>query len=152
VQILRDRDRELLRERLESGLVDPVRLILFTEPQTALYVPGRRNCVSCADTEALMREVAELTDKIQLEIHNVREDPQLAETWNVTFTPAIAVCRESDAGVRFLGLPAGFEFLSFLETVISASSGDGFGLRPETLEKLKELEEGLEIKIFSTPT
>lgn len=149
---LSEQDRQAVRTRLENDLVEQVRVLVFSEVATGLYVPGRRECITCADTEALMMEVAELSDKIHLEINNVRENPELAADWGVSLTPTVAVCRETDSGVRFLGIPGGYEFLSFLETLISASAGNGAGLEQQSVEKLSSVGEDLEIKIFVTPT
>lgn len=145
-------DQAYLRERFEAELANPVRVLLFTEPATGLYIPGRRACLTCAEAEALLKEVAGLSEKIRLEIVSVTSAPDLAAEWGVRFTPTIAVCRESDQGVRFTGLPDGYEFTSFMETLISASAGDGSHLTPETLERLATLTSDIDIKTFVTPT
>jgi alkyl hydroperoxide reductase subunit AhpF len=147
-----DNDRQKLIERFDSELDSTVKVKLFSEPGFGLFVPGRRTCVSCAETEELLKEVASLSDRIELDIQNVRENPDEAREWGITLTPTIAVYGEEDSGVRILGLPGGYEFLSFLETMISASKRDGFGLRPDTQEKLNALDSDIEIKVFSTPT
>jgi len=67
--------------------------------------------------------------------------------------PTIAVGPDGeDAGVRFQGLPDGYEFTSFVETLASAGSAVGHGLQPETLDALAELPGDVEIKTFVTPT
>lgn len=152
MEIMRESDRAAVRHRLEAELRNPVNVAVFSEPASGLYVPGRRDCATCAETEQLMREVAELSDQIKLEIHNVREAADLASEWGISGVPTVAIYSGTDSGVRFLGLPSGYEFLSFLETLISAGSGDGFGLQPESLDKLKSVDEDVEIKVFSTPT
>jgi alkyl hydroperoxide reductase subunit AhpF len=152
MSILSDQDRETVRQRLDEELVDPVNVVVFSEPVSGLYVPGRRECLSCKETEQLIREVAELSDKMNVEIHNIKEEPDLAAEWQIELTPTISISRNGDSGVRFLGLPAGYEFASFLETVISASKGDGAGLQPETLDKLHSVDGDLDIKVFVTPT
>lgn len=150
---LRDEDREALTLRLRDDLREPVKVTVFSEPASGLYVPGMRQCVSCKETEQLMNEVADLSDQIEVEIVNVKEDAARASEWEVSFTPTIAITNgDEDNGVRFLGLPAGFEFVSFLETMISVSQADGPSLSTETLEKIESLETDLDIKVFSTPT
>jgi alkyl hydroperoxide reductase subunit AhpF len=145
-------DEAHLRERFEAELVQPVRVLLFTEPAGGLYVPGRRACRTCADTEALMTEVAGFSDNIDLEIVNVTTAPETAAEWGVSITPTIAVCRESDQGVRFVGLPGGYEFTSFIETLVSAGAGNGSHLTPGTLERLAAVSDDIDIKTFITPT
>jgi alkyl hydroperoxide reductase subunit AhpF len=152
VPLINERDREKILDRLSGELRQKVHVKVFSEPGMGLYVPGRRTCVSCAETEELMKEVGELSDLIEVDIINVKEKPEEAKTWGIALTPTIAVYTENDSGVRILGLPSGFEFLSFLETLISAGSANGFGLQPETLTKLDSLESDVEIKVFSTPT
>ncbi|MGH2709476.1 MAG: protein disulfide oxidoreductase, partial [Actinomycetota bacterium] len=72
--------------------------------------------------------------------------------WDVSLTPTIAVCRESDQGVRFVGLPGGYEFTSFVETLISTGADGGSHLAHETLERLATLSAAIDIKTFITPT
>lgn len=150
---LRDEDREALKLRLSDDLQAPVKVTLFSEQSGGLYVPGVRQCVSCKETEQLMHEVAELSDNVEVEVVNVKADPATASEWGVSFTPTIAITDgNEDNGVRFLGLPAGYEFLSFLETMISVSQSNGHDLSAETLEKIGSVEEDLDIMVFSTPT
>ncbi len=149
---LRDTDTVYLRDKLAELLQRPVSLRLFTEPVSGLYVPGRRTCETCPDAEALMHEVAALSDKINLEVVDVSAQPEVARQWGVTLTPTIAIDNGSDAGVRFVGLPDGYEFSSFIETLASAGSTNGHGLAPETLEALASLPGEVEIKTFVTPT
>ena len=68
---LTETDASYLREKFAEILTQPVELRLFTEPVTGLYVPGHPQCETCADTEALLTEVADLADSIHLEIVNV---------------------------------------------------------------------------------
>jgi alkyl hydroperoxide reductase subunit AhpF len=150
---LTDTDATYLRERFAELLTRPVGLRLFTEPVSGLYVPGRRTCETCAEAEALMNEVAALSDQIHLEVVDVSTCGEEAAQWGVTEVPTIAVGPgDTDAGVRFQGLPDGYEFTSFVETLASAGSENGHGLEPETLEALAALPADVDIKTFVTPT
>lgn len=150
---LTEEDSTYLRDRLAELLVRPVEVRLFTEPVGGLYVPGRRPCETCADAEVLMGEVAALSDQIRLEVVDVAMHADEARAWGVTGVPTIAVGPEGeDAGVRFQGLPDGYEFTSFVETLASAGNPDVRGLAPETLEALAGLTTDVEIKTFVTPT
>ena len=150
---LTDTDATYLREKLAELLVRPVGLRLFTEPTGGLYVPGRRTCETCADAEALMKEVAALSDQIHLEIIDVSTRRVEAEQWGISYVPTSSVGPgEEDAGVRFQGLPDGYEFTSFVETLASAGSENGHGLAPETIEALAALPADVDIKTFVTPT
>ncbi|HLH28160.1 MAG TPA: thioredoxin family protein, partial [Acidimicrobiales bacterium] len=133
-------------------LTKQVRIRLFTEPATGLYVPGRPTCETCADAEALMNEVADLSDRIYLEIVDVSAHPDLAREAGVALIPTMAVDDGADSGVRFVGLPDGYEFSSFVETLVAAGSEAGHGLSDESLARLESLTTEVEIKTFVTPT
>jgi alkyl hydroperoxide reductase subunit AhpF len=151
---LKESDAEYLRGQLAQLLTRPVTLRLFTEPVSGLYVPGRRTCESCPDAEALMNEVAALSDRIQLEVVNVATQPEVAREWGVNLTPTISISADGGAadGVRFVGLPDGYEFTSFVETLVSAGSQPGHGLQAETAQELASLTTDVDIKTFVTPT
>ena len=84
---LTDTDATYLRERFAELLVRPVGLRLFTEPVSGLYVPGRRTCDTCAEAEALMNEVAGLSDLIHLEVVDVSTRREEATQWGITEVP-----------------------------------------------------------------
>ena len=100
-----------------------------------------------------MKEVSALSDQIHLEIIDVSTRRVEAEQWGVAHVPTIAVGPgDEDAGVRFQGLPDGYEFTSFVETLASAGSENGHGLEQETIAALAALPAGVDIKTFVTPT
>lgn len=144
-------DRELLTDRFEKELSEPVRLVLFIEPKSSLYLPGIKACESCADTEALLEELVELSRLLTFEVHNIRDEADVAAEWGIRDLPTIAIVDATDRGVRFMGMPTGYEFSSLIETIIATGSG-AVALTDETLAKLAELDEYLDIKTFSTPT
>lgn len=150
MQLLTEDLRVELSRRLEA-VAQPLRIVLFSEPASGIYVPGRRECVSCKQAEDLMQEVAGLSDKLSLEIYNVKEDQQMAKDWGIEHTPTISIVADDDVGIRFIGLPNGYEFGSFFETILSFSKKD-FGLSEEVAERVAEVSEQIDIKTFSTPT
>jgi alkyl hydroperoxide reductase subunit AhpF len=150
---LTEADAAYLREKFAELVVGPVGIRLFTEPVSGLIVPGRRSCETCAPAEELVKEVAGLSDLISVEIVDVTARREEAAAWGVTQVPTIAVGPgDEDSGVRFQGLPDGYEFTSLVEIIASAGSGPGHGLAPETIEALAALPEDVEIKTFVTPT
>ena len=148
---LTENDSSLLKERFTAELTSPVKVRLFSEKPSGLYVPGARSCESCADAEALLTEVSELSDNFELEIHDVKADPGIASAWQVNETPTTAIVVDGEARARFLGLPVGYEFASFLESLLSAAAPDHH-LQPESVERLATLTEPIDLKVFSTPT
>ena len=66
-------------------------------------------------------------------------------------TPAIAVEGAADYGIRFLGIPAGYEFANLIDSIIVASTGEP-ALSEATRAALESLGEDVTIKVFTTPT
>ena len=140
--ILSDQDREAVRKELEK-LAGPVKLIVFSQALTAGDL--------CRQNEQLVREVAELSDHITVEVLNLAIDRDRAAAYGVDQVPAIVVEGARDYGIRFLGIPSGYEFSNLLDAMIVASSGEP-ALSEATKASLGALTSDVEIKVFSTPT
>lgn len=147
---LSERDRATLRERFDTALVEPVTLSLFVAPVSRLHIPGRQPSM---DDEArkLLEEVVGLSDKLTLEVHDVSAEPDVAQQHGVTKTPSTLLSREGSGQVRFIGLPAGYEFSVLIQDLVDVSSGD-LGLSEQTHAALADLSEPVHIQVFSTPT
>ena len=126
-----------------SALVHPVRLAVFSQ---ALADP------SSEQVRRLVEELAALHPRISAESFNFVLDKEKAESLSVARIPAIAVMgAEKDYGIRFYGLPAGYEFGTLVDAILDVSSGDS-GLGDETREALGQLEQDVHVQVFSTPT
>jgi glutaredoxin-like protein len=139
--LLRDEDAAEIRERLKQ-IVNPVRLVHFTQELNLEY--GR-------ETRMLMEEVAALSDKLELEVRNFLLDKEQAAEYGVDKVPATVVRNEKDYGIRFYGIPAGYEFATFLDAILAVSRGES-GLSEESKEKLKQVVKPLHLEVFVTPT
>jgi glutaredoxin-like protein len=140
--LLEDKDREAVTTLFQEGLVNPVKLVNFTQ---AL------ECEYCAETRQLAEEIAALSDKIELEVYNFAVDKERVEEYGVDKIPAIAIVGQKDYGVRFYGLPSGYEFSSLIEDIIDVSAGE-VELLPATKETLAGITEPLHFQVFVTPT
>ncbi len=102
-------------------------------------------------TIALVKEVAALDDRLSVAVLNPHIDRTEAEAYRVDASPVVVVEGAQDYGIRFLGLPAGYEFSNLIDSIIAASSGEA-GLTDETKTALASLGEDVVIKVFTTPT
>lgn len=106
--------REQAREHL-SGLEQPVRIVHFTQ---------KHACGACAEQRELLEELAALSKKLSLEVHELVADAELAQRFRVDKVPATALLAgERDFGIRFYGLTSGYEFGSLLEAIEMIASG-----------------------------
>jgi len=131
-----------LREAFEH-LVSPVRLVVFSQ---ALGDP------SSEEVRRIVEELGALDSRISVESRNFVLDTERVAELGIERIPAIAVLgADKDYGVRFYGLPTGYEFGSLVEAILDVSTGAS-GLAPETREALAGLENDVRIRVFSTPT
>lgn len=146
--LIAEKDRVAIREMF-GEMVNPVRLVVFTEGR--LQLPGRQKCMYCEQTVQLAQELGELSDKLSVEVYNFDVDKEKVDEYGVVRVPAIALVGEKDYGVRYYGIPAGYEFTALLEDIIDVSKGTT-DLSAHTLEQLARLDEPVHIQVFVTPT
>ncbi|MGQ9800972.1 MAG: protein disulfide oxidoreductase [Candidatus Saccharicenans sp.] len=152
--LLNEEVRDFTRKKFEAELVNPVNLVYFTKEKSPLIVPGREpqeDCGFCPETRQLLEELSGLTDRIKLTVYELDKEPARAAEFQVDKVPAIIVMGEKDAGIRFYGIPSGYEFMSLLEAIVDVSRGET-ELSQETREALKKLTREVNIQVFVTPT
>jgi alkyl hydroperoxide reductase subunit AhpF len=140
--ILRARDEEAVRQEFQR-IKGPVKLVVFSQELVAGDL--------CRQNEQLIREVAALDDRITVEVLNPAIDRERAEAYGIEDVPATVVEGARDYGLRFLGIPSGYEFSNLIDSIIVASSGET-GLSETTKSSLAGLTGDVTIKVFSTPT
>ena len=121
-----------------------------------LYFGEKENCDYCADTQQLLQEVVEISDKLSLDIYDLKDDSDIAEKFNVDKAPGIVIAAKdgdtvSDYGVRFAGIPSGHEFTSLIQDILLVSGRDS-GLSQDMRDFLKNLTEPVLMQVFVTPT
>lgn len=140
--ILATRDQDAVRQEFQR-IQGPVKLVVFSQELVAGDL--------CRQNEQLAREVAELNEHITVEVLNPAIDRERAEAYGVEQVPAMVVEGARDYGIRFLGIPSGYEFSNLIDSIIVASSGEP-QLTEATRAALGALTSEVEIKVFSTPT
>jgi glutaredoxin-like protein len=145
------RDQEYLRERFARELQGRVRVDFFTQKASKLFVPGREECATCEDTGQMLQELAALSDKIALTVHELSEAAEEAEKLRIDKVPGIVLRGAANRPLRFFGIPAGNEFPNFIEAII-ASSLPKLEVGPETAKQLKKLKDRVSIAVYVTPT
>ena len=139
--ILKDEDRQKV-ERLFEAVEHPVTLVVFTQSF---------ECDYCATTRELVEELAGLNKHITAEIHDFIADASVAQTYGVDKIPATVVRGDKDYGIRFYGVPGGYEFMSLLEAIRDVGRRD-HGLPQEILAQLAQVDRPVHIQAMVTPT
>jgi glutaredoxin-like protein len=145
--LISEKDAEFLRKEFETNLVAPVKLVMFTQDM---------ECQFCAETRQIVEEIAELSDKVSAEVFDFVADKEKVDLYRIDKIPAIAVVRvadeeEKDYGIRFYGIPSGYEFTSVIEDIVDVSKGES-GLQPKSKEAVAGITEPVHFQVFVTPT
>ena len=141
--LLSDQDRATVQKHL-ANLTHQVTLLFFSQtigaPETVHI------------TKQVVNEVAELNPLITVEEVSLVLDRDRAASYGIQDVPAIVLLKDgADTRMRFVGAPAGYEFMSLIEAVTLAGT-DGSGLADSSKALLGELTTPLDIKVFVTPT
>jgi len=143
--LLKEQDQEQLRQEF-AALSHPVKLVVFTQ---------EFECQYCRETRQIAEEVTELSDQITLEVYDLMADKEIAEQYNVDKIPATIVMAGGeeplDYGIRYFGIPSGYEFSSLIHDILMVGDGDP-GLAAETEAWLADLTEPVHFQVFVTPT
>lgn len=96
----------------------------------------------------LLEEVAAIEpEKVALELSDVPP-----EEFGIDKTPAIVLQGNGeDYGIRFFGIPSGYEFASFLEAIKDVAAGKT-ELAGDIARKLSGIDAPVHIQVFVTPT
>jgi glutaredoxin-like protein len=136
------KERDFLTKEFSEKLVKDVRLVIFTQE-----VP----CRFCSETVEVATEIAQVSPKIKLEVYDFVRDQTRAKEFRIDKIPAIAIIGSKDYGIRFYGIPSGYEFASLVGAIIDVSKGDS-GLSPKSRDLLKNIDQSIHIQVFVTPT
>jgi glutaredoxin-like protein len=139
--MLPDDVKEQVRETL-ADLEHPVHLIVFTQTLECMY---------CRENRELIEEVAGLSDQVDVQVYNFITDEDQAKQYAVDKIPATAIVGEKDTGIRFYGIPAGYEFTSLIHTIRMIGTGTS-QLDEQTVQALNALPEPAHLQVFVTPT
>lgn len=141
--MLNEQDKKQIQELLQE-MVNPVTLKFFTQK-----IIG--TCQYCSETERLLNEVCELAHLLSFKIYNFVSDKIEVKNYRIDKIPATVIEGEMDYGLRFYGIPAGYEFATFLESILKVSKRES-GLSNNLIQKLNQVNKPVHIQVFVTPT
>ncbi len=138
---------EKVKEQLKeifSKLNNPIKIHLFTQ---------EFECPACSMTHQFVQEIASLSDKIQYFVHDFQKDKATCESFSIDKIPALVVTDNNNniKGVRFFGLPAGYEINSFIAATLEIS-GVKENLSLQLKQRIKKINKKVHIQVFVTLT
>jgi len=128
----------------------------LSNPVQILFFASKENCDYCGETQQLLTELSEIDSRVNLSVHDLKEDAALAAQYHVDKTPMIVIASKDgdqvmDLGIQFAGIPAGHEFSTLVNDILFASKREST-LSAATREFLQTLTEPLHLQVFVTPT
>jgi glutaredoxin-like protein len=125
-------------------------------PVEILFFGRQADCDFCQESLKLLEEVTGLSDQFSLSIYDLDENASLAQQYKIDKAPGFVIAaREGDQlvdyGIRFFGIPSGYEFTSLINDLVMVSSRNS-ALTDPTREFLKSLNSPVHLQVFVTPT
>jgi glutaredoxin-like protein len=142
MSLLSEEQKKQVKARLAQNLLNPVTLTVFTQEY---------QCDYCKENRELAQDLAASTDKIKLEIFDLMKDKEKATELAVDKVPAIVIRGSKGSQVKLYGIPAGYEFSTFLTDIILVSRGET-ELSAETRKALAGIKTPVHVQVFVTPT
>ncbi|GIU72866.1 MAG: glutaredoxin [Candidatus Nitrosocaldaceae archaeon] len=139
--IIPDNHKEKIKN-IFTNLEEPVKIITFTQDF---------ECAYCKDNTDLLKELVTLSDKLELEIYDFVKDIDKAKELMIDKIPAIALIGKKDYGIRFYGIPSGYEFGTLIEDIVDVSKGTS-RLSQKSKDRLKTVDKPIHIQVFVTLT
>ncbi len=140
--LISDKDKDFIKETFADRLRSDVTVLFFTQEHECMY---------CRETREFVEELTALSDKLHLETYDLVNDAEVAEAHGIDKIPAIKLIGEVDHGVRYFGMPMGYEFTVIVEDIIDVSWGTS-NMDPETMGNVLPIEDKTHIQVFVSPT
>lgn len=137
--LLNDEIRKEVKKML-AEMTSPVKLVTFTKES---------GCEYCDQLVELLEEVAALSDKLSVQTYVLGSDTEMAHRYNVTEAPTIVFEGAKDYGIRFHGIPAGYEFSTLLHGILAVSRGHS-ELDEQSQAYLDGLAQPVDLQVFVT--
>ena len=103
MEILTDEIREATKKRFSEALIDPVKIIHFTQEPSRLVLPDYikgQECMFCKETKSLLKDVCSLSDKIELVLYDFLADKETAEELNIDKIPGTIISGNGAKNIR----------------------------------------------------
>jgi len=118
---------------------------------TIAFFTQEFECDTCRETHEFLDEFVALSDKLELKVFDFKTDSDIAKQYGVDKIPAMVIltAEGKDNGVRFFGLPGGYEINSFIGALLEVS-GQQHELNEELMKRVNEIKKDVHIQVFIT--
>lgn len=141
--LLSNEDRDYLKN-LYSGIKNDVEIVYFASEEES-------RAEDCANIDEILKELQELSGSIKVEKHVFESEKGLAEEYGVEMAPSLVIKTDKGNGIKYYGVPAGYEFSSLVEDINDIGTGV-ISVDDEAKEMIMSIDKPVHIRVFITPT
>ncbi len=140
LKLISEEDAKIIKDFLKQ-MESEVKILLFSQ---------RFKCTGCREAENLVDDLLEISDKLKVEKYISEDSKEVFHKYDIIYVPTfIVVSHKNPDGIRFLGVPLGYEFTSFLEDLVNASKPIP-DLPQNIIDDLLSIERNVHLKVFVT--
>lgn len=140
ISMLAEKDKKYVASTL-ADMKSDVRLVLFSR--------DGGECKYCSEAEGLLADIAAAAPRVAVETLSLQKDAARAQELGIDKVPGIAILGKKDHNLRYFGLPSGYDFIPFVET-IRAVANDDPGISAESVAMLQKLKKPVQLSVFVT--
>jgi glutaredoxin-like protein len=139
--VISDLEKDAIKKKF-TALVNDVELVIFTQ---------ELECQFCKETRDLTLELAAISPRIKIKVYDFVKNEDENIQYKIKKIPAIAIIGKTDYGIRYYGVPAGYEFATFVDDIIDVSKGTT-SLSENIKKKLADIKKPVHLQVFVSPT
>jgi len=129
-------------EIFQNNLVDEVGLTVFTQ---------EFECAFCKKVRELVQQLSAISYRIRFEPYDFQKNSGKAKEYLVDKIPATIMTGKKKYGIRFYGVPAGYEFLAFVDDIVDVSH-NASRLSDPVKSRIRAISKSVHIQVFTSPT
>ena len=141
MEVLKEKDKEKVAN-IFKNIEKDVKIVMFTQEM---------ECPRCEMTRLMLEEISGLSEKLSLEVHDFVDEAKLAKKHGIDKIPATTIFGDKDYGIRFYGVPAGYEFNVLIEDIMDAGKRSP-GLSKEVMAELAKVDKPVHMQVLISPT
>lgn len=112
---------------------------------------AKKNPDFCLSTKSILYELNSISPKINLKIFDFDKDKNTVHKYNIMMPPATVIQSNTDIGLRYYGIPSGYEFSTLINSITIVGRGR-IDIPREVREKSILVKKKVEILVFVTPS
>jgi glutaredoxin-like protein len=140
---LMDKETQSKVKEILEELTEPVQILLVKNDGEYSEI-----------VEQLLGELKELDDRIKVDTYH--SDSEEINKYDIEkdLSPVTLILDSegNDYGIRYYGIPSGYEFTTILKNIIAISNNSVNSFTDENKEKLSQIDKRVKIRVFVTPT